>query len=716
MLIRIPQEASTQRSVAMTLGIMASAALVLRIVIVMLWSVMGGHALSENLWVEIALTAASNIVLAGIVGLTVLFYARRMAEELRYETMAGALTTYAVSSLALLLLGAIVPFRVEDGTPQDLLSTFTSHVVALGTFTITIGLAGFLVQVLMARRQRSTQRLLVTLLILVLLIWLGDAMSGVWGGFSFIALVLVMVGAIVMLMTIRRLNWLATISMDKKIRLLWLTLCGGFAAFVLTIQHAFFDEAAVTISADMFIRSGAILPAAVNFFGLVFFGRLLFAVIAALPNSGIVDRRSSEVESLTYLTRLMAESASVDDLLTSVTQFALRVCRGHGAWCETYVDGELRVAAAQLVHADYVHALHGHRQLHRLLVDSERPVLVDSIAERFPEIGSTLAVRSMIVVPLLSEHRRIGTLVMFSTVDYGFEADDLRLLTAFGDTISIALDQARLTEAAMERERMQREFDVARRIQSSLLPRTAPLVPCFDVDAVMIPATEVGGDYYDYIRFRSGRPGVIIADVSGKGIPAALYMATLKGVVLAEMRSSDGPADLLRRVNATLHGSMERSTYITMACVEFDPECRSLRLARAGHTPAIVRTGGDVRVLTPRGMAIGIVGPAMFDAAISEEVVDVVAGDICLLTTDGVTERRNRERTEIEIDTVTDLVAGVEQLKADDLVRATLDMLELHADGAEPHDDITIVAIVINDKTETDGREDRMNVSYGVTT
>jgi phosphoserine phosphatase RsbU/P len=716
MIIRIPQDASTQRSVAMTLGIMASVALVVRIVVITMWSVMGGHALDANLWVEIGLSAASDLVLAGIVGLTVLFYSRRMSAEIRYETMAGALTTYAVSTLALLLLGALVPFSMDGAAPTNLLTVLTSHVVAIGTFTITIGVAGFLVQVLMARRQRSTQRLLVTLLILVLLVWLGDALSDVWDGFGVLGFLLLMAAAIVMLLTIRRLNWLATISMDKKIRLLWLTLCGGFAAFVLTIQHAFFDEATVTISAQMFIRSGATLPAAVNFLALVFFGRFLVAVIAALPNSGIVDRRSNEVESLTYLTRLMAESASVDELLASVTQFALRVCLAHGAWCETYDEQGVRVNAAQLVHVDYVHALHGNRQIHRLLLDSERPLLIDAMSERFPDIDSALAVRSMIAVPLMSEHRRIGTLVMFSTVEYGFEADDLRLLTAFGDTISIALDQARLSEAALERERMQREFDVARRIQSSLLPRTAPLVPCFDVDAVMIPATEVGGDYYDYIRFLSGRPGVIIADVSGKGIPAALYMATLKGVVLAAMRLSDGPADLLRRVNATLHGSMERSTYITMTCVEFDPDCRSLRVARAGHTPAIVRTGGNVRVITPRGMAIGIVGPTMFDATLSEEVIDVAPGDVCLLTTDGVTERRNRDRTEIDLEAVTSMIGDADPMEAEDVVRATLRLLDDHADGAEPHDDITIVAIVIDDRAETDGRNERMNVSYGATT
>ncbi len=714
-MIKLPDDPSTQRSVATTLIISGVVLMLVRMALVLFWSVIGGNPVASNIWIEIALALMSDLVLACIVGVSVIYFGRRANNEMSYETIAGAITTYAVSALALLLVAALLPPDIEAGRPIGVVDLIMSNVIALGTFTVSIGFAGFLTQVLLARRHAKTRMLLLVQFFLLLCIWLCEALDSYSSFFGIMGFLLTVVGAIVMLINIRRLNWVAGITMDKKIRLLWLTACGAFAALILSLTHSFGEEAAVTESAQLFIRSGAVLPYTINFFGFVFFVRLLFAIVASLPNSGIVDRRSNEVESLAYLTRLMAETADVEQLLTSVTQFALRVCRAHGAWCETYEDdGEVRVIAAQLVHPDYVRALHSNRQLHRLLQTSERPVLIESVADHLPEADRSLAVRSLIAVPLVSNHHRTGTLVMFSTVEFGFEADDLRLLTAFGDTISIALDQARLMEAAIEKERLQKEFDVAQRIQSSLLPVTAPSIDRFAVDAITIPATEVGGDYFDYVRFANGSTGVLIADVSGKGIPAALYMATLKGAVLAEMRYATGPADLLRRINAALFGSMERQMYITMACISYHPDSRSLRVARAGHTPVLVRTGDDVHVLTPRGVAIGIVGPGMFDAALVEEALTVSDGDICLLTTDGVNERRNERLAEISLDPVVELIRAQCDTTASDIVRATLELLEQHADGAEQHDDLTIVAIRFGGASETRTHQERIDVATGV--
>jgi len=322
------------------------------------------------------------------------------------------------------------------------------------------------------------------------------------------------------------------------------------------------------------------------------------------------------------------------------------------------------------------------------------------VSDELPEYGKSVGLHSFIAIPLLNADVRTGTLVVFSTVEFGFEADDLRLLTAFGDTISVALEQAELMETALEKERLQKEVDVARTIQASLLPRSAPSSPSFDIDSITTPASDVGGDYYDYVKFSNGSHGAIIADVSGKGVPAALYMATLKGVVLAEMRRATGPADLLRRVNTTLHGSMERHTYITMTCVEFTNDCRSLRFARAGHTPTLLRRAGATTVITPGGVAIGIVSPSMFDAALEEVVIPVNAGDICLLTTDGVTERRDGAMNEIGLIPISTMLDSLEPTTALDVVRHTLDLLERHAGDEDPHDDITIVALIVRGDNE----------------
>ncbi len=711
--MQLPTDPRAQRSVMTTFIVVGAALAIVRMIFVMLWSVVGEHGLTENVWVEIGLSVLSDLILAAVVGATVIHFGRLVRDSVTYEKIASAITTYAVSTLALLLLAALVPADIIDGRPSNIGAVISSNLVAIGAFAISIVLAGFLTSLLLMRRHERTRLYLVLQVFILFAIWLCSVLDDVSGLFTAAAVFLAIIGAVITLMNIRRLSWLTTITLDKKIRLLWLTACGAFASVVLSGMLAFSDDSYLTMSALTFLRNGAVLPAAINMFGFVFFLRLFFATITSLPNSGIVDRRSSEVEILSTVTRLIAESARVDDLMASVTAHALRVCRAHGAWCELYDASDIRIVGEQLVHADYVMTLHANRRLHRLFTTGDRPVHVESVADIFDGDDELPAIRSLIIIPIVNHGDRAGTLVMFSTIEYGFEADDVRLLAALSDTVGVGLDQARLMEAALEKERLQKEFDVARNIQASLLPRKPPSTSCCDVDAVTIPAAQVGGDYFDYVRFKNGRLGAIIADVSGKGIPAALYMATLKGTVLAEMRMAEGPADLLRRINATLFGSMERHTYITMLCVEFDENTHTLRVARAGHTPAILRVGTELQYLTPQGVAIGIVAPETFDHVICEEAVEVSPGDLCLLTTDGVTERRDMNYSEIGAEKIGEMLLNISPTSSGELVRATVKLLDQYGGEMEQHDDITIVGVMFTDNCETLPETPRMHDIVG---
>lgn len=687
-----PWTPNTIRTILYVSGIVL---LVARIVLQAMWTLLW-HSEGANPWLfDMALYVLSDLVIVCIIGATILIYAQQVKREVSYESVAGSLTFFAVSSLALLLIAAIVPNGIAAGRPINLLGVVTSTIVGTGTFVVAVALAGFLTHLLLSRRHTHTRFLLYVIAGVIVGVWLSSILTDVWSGFEAIGIVLTAVGAVVLLMNIRRLNWLSAISFDKKIRLLWLTACAAFATFVLALMYGVDSDSYLNASAQLFVHSGSVLPALINVFGFVFFIRLFIAIVGSLPNSGIVDRRSDEVASLAALTRLMTEFTKVDDLLNSVTGHAMRVCRAHGAWCELYEEDGMRVVATQLVHPAWVQVLHANADLHSIITQTQGPLLIDSVEDALP--GYTIAdgFQSFVAIPLVSSDVRIGTLVMFSTVEFGFESDDLRLLTAFGYTISVALDQENLLNTALEKERLQKEVDVARTIQASLLPRSSPSSPSFDIDSITIPASDVGGDYYDYVRFSNGSHGAIIADVSGKGVPAALYMATLKGVVLAEMRSATGPADLLRRVNTSLHGSMERHTYITMTCVEFTNDCRSLRFARAGHTPTLLRNAGQTSIITPRGVAIGIVPPAVFDAELEEMVIPVQPGDICLLTTDGVTERRDAEMMEIGLGSISAMLDAQTSTRAGDVVQSMLQLLADHAGDEDAHDDITIVALIV---------------------
>ncbi len=671
-----------------------------RMVFVYLWGVLGGNSVSSELWAEILLALVGDMVLGIIVALTFFHFQDKVSKDVAYDTIATSISIYAVSALALLLLAAIVPFDIVRGAPSNLFAVISTQLISIGTFVISIALAGFLTSLLIIRRHKYTKVFLTIQALVLLMVWLFSVLDRVNSAFNIAAIILTVVGSVVTLLNVRRLGWLVTTPLDKKIRLLWLSACGAFASIVLASMLAFSSDSFVTVSTLFFIRGGEVLPALINLFGFIFFLRLFFAVVASLPNSNIVDRRSSEVESLATLNRLIVQSVDTEELLTSATRFSQQVCRAHGAWCERVENGNLKVIGAQLVHPDYVRLLHTNVQIDRLFTTLDAPLLIPSLRDRFSDVPATSTIQSLILVPLVANHRREGTLVMFSTIEYGFEQDDLRLLTAFADTICLALDQERLSEAMLEKERLEKEFEVARKLQASLLPRTSPIIAGIEIGAITIPATQVGGDYFDFLEFPNGRYGIIIADVSGKGIPAAMYMATLKGAVLAEARSANGPMDLLARVNATLTGQMEKHTFITMMCVEYNPASSELRIARAGHTPAIVRRGGKAILCRPSGLAIGIASPAIFDAHIEEVSVTMEVGDICLLSTDGVNERRNTMLEEIGFDAVVDLVNDLNPTTAYDIVEATMALLSEHSNDTDQHDDITVIGMRFTRKSE----------------
>ncbi len=672
---------------------------ILRILSVWYWSVYLETDVTESFPLELLLTVLADGILASICVMSIA-WALRDRSGISYEGIASALTNYSVGALAVLVVAAIVPAHFDGLRITNLVTTIAVHIIAVASFAIAIGLATFLVKTLLLRRHQRTKLYLLLQAVILVGMWVTSALQEGTPTLRAVPSVLLLIGIVIMLMNVKRLNWLSVVPFDKKVRLLWLSLCAVFASAVLFGIFTWSEASMLSRSASSFIRSGSVVLGAINLYGFLYFIRLFFAIIGALPNSGIVDRRSSEVASLSHIMRLLTESGSVDHLLKSITDYGLKICGAHGAWTELNEAGSVRIACAELVHPDYIDLLHNSPSFNRCVQNSTGATYFSSMQDVDSHLGS-LALRSMIVVPLIADQKRLGSLIVFSTLEHGFEDEDVTLLQAFGNMVCVALEQARLMENSLKQERLQQEALVARNIQSALLPRSSPNIEPFSIHAVMIPATEVGGDYFDYVRFSDGSWGAIIADVAGKGIPAALYMSTLKGVVLAAMRISSGPADLLCRLNETLHGSMEKRTYISLTCVQFHQERSSFTIARAGHTPAVCRVGGKPLLLKPHGVAVGLVPPAQFNALIESAEIPMNNGDICLLSTDGVTERRNPAREEIGVETLLEMVRTLKPRNAEELLTATLHRVDMHANGAEAHDDITIVGIVVNGTEHT---------------
>ena len=249
-----------------------------------------------------------------------------------------------------------------------------------------------------------------------------------------------------------------------------------------------------------------------------------------------------------------------------------------------------------------------------------------------------------------------------------------------------------------EKERLEEELRIARQIQMSLLPGEGLVrVPGLRVAALCLPAAEVGGDYYDLLPLGPTRMGVLVADVSGKGTSAALYMAELKGLVLSLSRIYDSPARLLSEANRILSAHMDARSFVTMTYAVVDTIERRMRYARAGHSPMIhfeARTG-TTRVLAPPGLGLGLDPGDRFDKILEEDTVPLEPGDFFLFFTDGLSEAMNPGAELFGEGRLRRILERSEGLGSEELKQRILDEVRSFVGDATPHDDMTLVVLKV---------------------
>jgi serine phosphatase RsbU (regulator of sigma subunit) len=227
-----------------------------------------------------------------------------------------------------------------------------------------------------------------------------------------------------------------------------------------------------------------------------------------------------------------------------------------------------------------------------------------------------------------------------------------------------------------------------------------------------VPAREVGGDYYDFFRLPGGRLGVLIADVSGKGTSAALYMAELKGLVLALSQMYESPRQLLIEVNRLISEHLDSRSFITVTYAVFDPERGLMTFCRAGHTPLIFLPGPSLaaptaRVLTPNGMVLGLSidgAGEKFEALLEEERLELSSGDVVVLFTDGITEAMNLESDLFGESRLSRIVEEHGHLESGELRERIMREVEAFVGLADQHDDMTMILLKVDEAFAGAGR------------
>jgi sigma-B regulation protein RsbU (phosphoserine phosphatase) len=306
----------------------------------------------------------------------------------------------------------------------------------------------------------------------------------------------------------------------------------------------------------------------------------------------------------------------------------------------------------------------------------------------------SLGLRSILCVPLIVRDQVTGVIYVDNRLHAGiFTPADLDLLAAIASSAAIAIENARLYQAAVETGRLERELQMARELQAGLLPHETPHAPGWEFVARWQPARQVAGDFYDFIPVAGGQIGVVIADVADKGLAAAIFMALTRSTVRASLASAPSPAEGIARANRLICADAAAGMFVTLFYGQLDPATGQLTYVNAGHDPAILcaNDGDRCALLERTGLILGVDTEAVY----GQRTVQLEAGDCVLLYTDGVTDAA--------LDTAPDdrfgsarlaaLVEAHHGAAAAELVAALDRALQPYIGPAGPFDDVTLVAI-----------------------
>jgi len=302
--------------------------------------------------------------------------------------------------------------------------------------------------------------------------------------------------------------------------------------------------------------------------------------------------------------------------------------------------------------------------------------------------------RSEVAVPMIrADGRVIGVINLESDQVSGYDSRDLELLTMFASLAASAIDHTLLYRQVLRQRRVESELELARKVVEGLMPRAFPLIEGFDIYGTTVPFREVGGDYLDFIDSISERLVVLVADVSGKGLAAALIMVAFRAYFHATVINELAMRVVMARVNRLVHDTTDGERFITCFYGLIDPENKRLLYISAGHNPPLLLRGdGTSEYLTQGGLPLGIFQTSRY----SESVVEFRSGDVLVMYTDGVVEARNQLDEEFGLKRLEEVVRESRERRAHEIVKAITTAVDEHSvDVGGPEDDLTVSIVKV---------------------
>ena len=441
-----------------------------------------------------------------------------------------------------------------------------------------------------------------------------------------------------------RVSWIAYLSKKQKYQILLVSMI--IVAFSAMLQDLVNGSAIYeySYSVEIFVRLS-------TGFISIYMGFALIGLLLHLPTATLFDKKIREIESLQRLSRSVSSVLEFDKLAEMISEFTAEYSNSQYSWLvlsdkdsnQFYLSSSFGLTQEQQQNMNFSQTEGTSGKIY----DSKQPYIAQDVLR---EEGTrhlsnwNSKVRSLVGYPLISDSNVIGILYAAKNEEYGFDNDDIDLLGAFTNHIVIALENAKLVKKSLDKERLEHELRLAHEVQLNLLPKEVPVLSdSIDLAAASMPADEVGGDYFDFIEIDDDRLGMVIGDVSGKGTSAAFYMAEIKGMIQAYSRIYDSPRKILCDVNKTLHGNMDRRSFISLTYAIIDTKKDKMKYARAGHMPILYynKSKDEWNDLEPKGIGLGLDKGDIFDKVIEEKEQKLKKDELYYFYTDGVSDAMN---------------------------------------------------------------------------
>jgi sigma-B regulation protein RsbU (phosphoserine phosphatase) len=401
--------------------------------------------------------------------------------------------------------------------------------------------------------------------------------------------------------------------------------------------------------------------------------------------------------TLYEITRTLNSSLDLDEVLENIMDRVIEVTGAERGFLMLHDQGQLVFKIARGMNRSDLDspAFQVSTTIVREVEQTRKPLLTDNAQydPRFKRGESImlLGLRSILSVPITVKDRLIGLVYVDNRLQAGlFNEDHLALLTAFASQAGSAIENARLYQVAVEKGRMEKELQMAHDIQRGLLPRELPHIPGYELAADWKSAREVAGDFYDCFPLSNGDYGLVIADVSDKGAPAAIFMAVARSLIRANALTASVPEEMLRQANRIIMSDTQSGMFVTVYYTILHPGGRITGVNSGHNRPLLYRAGSNTYEFLPRGGR-----PLGWFEELPVKAVDyqLQPGDTVVYYTDGLTEAENIHGEPYGEERLLEVVRGSVGLSASEVLKKIIDSVISFMGAAPPFDDTTLVVL-----------------------